>query len=218
MSHTSVKQSSSSTQQPSLTGLLDFGLQLVLLSIENVQTIMQQAQTLLAPVPLFPGMRRSCGCEIPEQDCPPHCACEVEWNAVPGETLLLAIRVTNSWSGSLPFQMIPTPFTGISGSPGTIAVSPSSFSSLPGQSQFVNATFTVPQVPEGQYNAEIVVRGLYDQYVCVTLNVQCKKTCGDSCGCCEVIQGAPPQRIRAHQWYHHFQCTEDCVKPRSIDR
>jgi len=218
MSHTSVKQSSTSTQQPSLTGLLEFGLRLVLLSIENMQTIMQQAQTLLAPTATFPGLRRGCGCEIPEQECPPHCACEVEWNAIPGEALQLTIQVTNALQNQVAFQVAATAFAGPSGSPGTVTLSPSTFHLVPGQSQFVNATFTVPHVPEGQYNAEIVVQGLYHQYICVTLNVQCKKTCGDSCGCCEVIQGEPPKRIRAHQWYHHFQCTEPCVRPRVIDR
>src|SRR5262249_46017024 len=90
-------------------------------------------------------------------------------------------------------------------------LSPASLSLAPGQAGVVRATFTVPRTPEGDYDAEIVVRGLYEQCVCVTLKVQCKKTCGDECCACEVVQGDPPVRIRAHQWYHHFQCTEPCI-------
>jgi hypothetical protein len=82
-----------------------------------------------------------------------------------------------------------------------------------GHSGIVDARFTVPNVPEGDYDAEIVVVGAYEQCVRVTLRVRCKKTCGDERCTCEVIQGDPPLRIRTHHWYDHFQCTEPCVDP-----
>jgi hypothetical protein len=152
-------------------------------------------------------------CEIPEIDCPPRCVCEVTWEASPGETPALTVRVTNASKFARTFHLDATSFVGDGGSPGTITLAPKSLSLPAGHVGIVNATFTVPDVPEGAYEAEILVRGAYEQCVRVRLTVKCEKTCGESRCTCEVVQGDPPVRIRAHHWYDHFQCTEPCFEP-----
>ena len=93
---------------------------------------------------------------------------------------------------------------------GTLSLSPATLTLQAGQTGIVNAKFTVPNAPDGDYHAEIVIKGAYEQCVRVRLRISCKKVCGDEHCVCEVVQGDPPVRIRAHHWYHHFQCTEPC--------
>jgi hypothetical protein len=137
--------------------------------------------------------------------------CEVSWEAKAGETPTLTLRVTNSSKSTRTFQVHATPFAGPGGSPGTLSLTPSSLTLQPGHSDFVSAKFTVPNVPDGDYHAEIVVKGAFEQCVCVGLRVRCGKTCCNEHCTCDVVQGDPPVRIRAHEWYHHFQCIEPCV-------
>jgi hypothetical protein len=210
MSHASVKQPPS-TGQPSLEDLVEFGIKLLLLPLDNFRTIMQQAPSFLLQMPDLASLRPKDPCAIPETECPPRCVCEVTWVASPGETPYLTVRVTNSSKSARVFQLHATPFAGAGGSPGTISLSPTSLTLQPGHAGIVSARFTVPDVPEGDYHAEIVVQGAYEQCVYVMLRVQCKKTCGDEHCTCDVVQGDPPVRIRAHRWYDHFQCTEPCI-------
>jgi hypothetical protein len=209
MSHTSVKQSPSTVS--SLNDLVEFGTKLVLLSLDNFRTIMQQAPSLPLQLPDLALLRPKDPCAIPETECPPRCVCDVTWEASPAETPTVTVRVTNSSTSARTFQLHATPFMGPGGSPGTLSLSPSTLTLQPTQSGIVNAKFTVPNVPEGDYHAEIVIRGAYEQCVRIRLRVRCSKTCGDEHCICEVVQGDPPVRIRAHHWYHHFQCTEPCV-------
>jgi hypothetical protein len=212
MSHTSVKHSSSTAQQSNLDGLFELSLKVLLLSIENARTIMRNTQGLMALIPALPSFQSKCPCEIPEMECPPHCNCEVHWDAIPGETVGLSIRVTNSSRFLRNYYLTANPFSSGGASPGTISLTPASLSLAAGGSGVVKATLTVLQVPEGEYDAEIVVNGGYQQFICVRLRVGCKKTCGNECCTCEIVfQDERPVRIKAHQWYHHFQCTDYCV-------
>ena len=214
MSHTSVKHPPASGQ-PSLQDLSDFGLKLLLLSLDNFRTVLQQAPSILPQMPTLESLRPKDPCAIPETECPPRCVCDVTWEASPGETPGLSVRVTNASKSARTFQMHATPFMGPKGSPGTLSLSPSSLTLQPGQAGIVNAKFTVPdQQSEGDYDAEIVIKGAYEQCVRVRLKVRCRKTCGDEDCTCDVVQGDPPVRIRAHHWYDHFQCTEPCVEGR----
>jgi hypothetical protein len=140
--------------------------------------------------------------------------CDVRWEAAPGEAPGLSIRVTNSSNTGRTFTLHATPFIGAGGSIGTIALQPTTLSLGAGETGFVNATYTVPNSEEGEYEAEVVVRGAFEQAVCVTLDLRCAKTRGQERGVCTVVQGDPPVRIRAHHWYDHFQCTEPCFSPR----
>ena len=213
MSHASVKQPTTgqpSKGQPSLEDLVEF-FKLLLLSLDNVRRVMQEAPSILPQMPAPLSLRQKDCCEIPETECPPRCVCEVRWEASPGETPSITVRVTNSSKSARTFQVHATPFVGFGGSPGTLSLSPSSLTLQPGHAGIVSANFTVPNVPEGDYHAEIIVSGAYEQCVHVTLRVQCRKTCGDEHCTCDVVQGDPPVRIRAHHWYDHFQCIEPCV-------
>jgi hypothetical protein len=214
MSHTSVKQLSSTGQQPTLDDLFGFGLNLLLMSIDNVRTVMRQARRFLPQVPDLALTLPKCPCAIPEVECPPRCVCEVTWEAIAGETLGHTVRVTNSSRFPRTFYLHATEFAGSGASPGTISLAPTSLTLASGQTGICNAAFTVPTTSlQGDYYAEIVVRGAYEQAVCIMLKVGCKKKCGDECCTCSVVQGDPPIRVRAHQWYHHFQCSEACEVP-----
>jgi len=213
MSHVSVKQASG--PQPSLQELFAVGSRLLTLSIDNASSFLRQAASLLPPIPA-PGsgtLLPKCNCDIPETECPPRCVCDVTWEASPGETPGLILRMRNASSGALTFQLHATPFVGAGGSPGTITLAPDSLSLPAGHAGIANATFTVPNLPEGDYEAEILVQGNYEQCVRVRLRIRCEKTCGVERCTCDVVQGDPPVRIRAHRWYDHFQCTGPCFKP-----
>lgn len=210
MSHTTIKPASSG-EKPSLEDFVDLGRKLVLTSIENFRAVMLQTQALM-PQSSLP--RSTCPCDIPEVECPPRCVCNVSWVATPGESLMLNIRLTNSSRIPRNFALLATPFQGSSASPGTITVAPASLALAAGQTGIATATFAVPTTAsEGNFEAEIVIRGAYEQAICVSLQIQCKQICGEHCGACHVVQGDPPVRIRAHQWYHHFQCSEPCIRP-----
>ena len=209
MSHVSVKPAS--TPAPSLQELFAFGSKLLAMSIDNARTIMQQAASLLPSMPDVRALGPKGMCEIPETECPPRCVCEVTWEASPGETPGLTVRVVNASKAARMFKLHATPFTGVGGSPGTITLTPDSLSLPAGHAGVVQAAFTVPNVQAGDYEAEILVQGAYEQCVRVRLKVRCEKTCGEERCICDVVQGDLPVRIRAHHWYDHFQCTEACV-------
>jgi hypothetical protein len=213
MTHTRNRPTAS--RQASLDEIATVGARLLTLSIENSLAMMRQASTLFAVLPdlRLPRAQDAC-CEIPETDCPPRCVCEVRWQANPREATGMSVRVTNSSATARTYVLHATPFVGPDGSPGLISLEPATLALAPGQVGLVKATFTVPDIPEGTFDAEIVVRGAYEQAVCVTLVVKCEKTVGHRDEICDVVQGDPPVRIRAHHWYDHFQCTEPCFDRR----
>ncbi|MDQ3697827.1 MAG: hypothetical protein M3373_07355 [Gemmatimonadota bacterium] len=209
MSRVSTK--SATGAPPTLAELAALGPKLMTLSFESARDFARQASAMLGPampkMPAMPSMRRAGMCDIPESECPPRCVCEIGWEASPGETLRCTIRVTNTSKGERPFTLEATPFAGPGDSPGTVTLTPASLTVGGGQSAIVTATFTVPQtIAPGDYESEIFVRGAYEQCVRVTLGVQRQAHCS-----CDVEQGDPPLRIRAHHWYDHFQCGEPCA-------
>lgn len=207
MSRATVK--SDSVGQPSLGDFVTFGLKLAAVALDAFRTMLREAPSLVPTRLDLPSFGAGRPCEIPETECPPRCVCEVVWEASPGETPTINMRVKNSSSLKRTFHIHATPFQGSGGSPGTIAVDPTSVELDPGHSRVVSAKFEVPQTADGDYDAEILVTGAYEQCVCVRLRVRCEKVCGDEHCFCNVEQG-DPVRIRAHRWYDHFQCTELC--------
>jgi len=207
MSHATAKPASGT---PSLDEFLTAASKVLTASITSTRVILEQAASLLPGLPRLPDLRRREMCAIPETECPARCVCEVSWEANPGETLGLTLRVSNTSKVARTFTLSATPFTGAGASPGTIALEPTSLSLPTGHSAVVDGTFAVPKVDTGDYEAEIMVQGAYEQCVRVVLKVRRDKTCGADRCTCEVVQGDPPVRIRAHQWYDHFQCTEPC--------
>jgi hypothetical protein len=215
MSHATARPVSG---QPSLDEFLAAASKLLATSLTSSRVLLEQAGALLPRMPGLTALRRPGMCAIPETECPPRCVCVVTWEAMPGETPGLTLRIRNASKVARTFSVSSTPFTGAGGSPGKIALEPASLSLPAGHSGVVNGTFTVPKVDTGDYESEILVQGAYEQCVRVILKIRSEKTCGDDRCTCEVVQGDPPVRIRAHHWYDHFQCTEPCVERRGNDR
>jgi hypothetical protein len=103
-----------------------------------------------------------------------------------------------------------------------IELSSSSVTLRPERSALVAAHCTVPvNIDEGRYEAEIDVNGSYEQFVHVVFEVVRRRPWHLldrlRCDCkeqhCEIVQGDPPVRVRAHRWYDHFQCTSPCTVP-----
>lgn len=219
MTNVTVRPASTGQNSVPLEELLLLGGRLLTLSLENsLQMLRQTSSVLPALSASVPALRlrpaADACCTIPEVDCPPRCVCQVRWEAAPGETPGLSVRVTNSSSTGRTFSLHATPFIGAGGSIGSIALAPPTLSLGAGETGFVNATYTVPNADEGDYDAEVVIRGAFEQAVCITLDLRCAKTRGQERGVCTVVQGDPPVRIRAHHWYDHFQCSEPCVEHR----
>jgi hypothetical protein len=192
--------------------MFDLAPRLMVISADTTRDFVRAAGELISatlPTIQVPRTARPC-CEIPETPCPPRCVCDLTSEARPGEAISLTVRVINASKSTRTFQLHATTFVGPGGAPGALTLAPSSLTLEAGHAGIITATFTVPNIPEGDYRAEIVVQGAYEQCVRVTLRVRCRKTCGDEPCICDVVQGEPPVRIRAHDWYDHFQCTEPC--------
>lgn len=210
-------------------GLAAVGPRLLSLSVDAVTDLLQGMAGLLGPVlsgagkcaPTMAKRPSSACCTIPETDCPPRCVCEITWEAARGEKLRCSIRVVNSSMKARTFHLSATAFSGPSSAGNaTVALAPQTLQLAGGSSGVVEAGFAVPDEMEpGDYEAEIIVRGAYEQCVRVLLRLAKKPGCRpDMAHCrCEITQGDPPVRIRAHHWYDHFQCTEPCVPARVPD-
>jgi hypothetical protein len=167
------------------------------------------------------GCWREC-CFIPEWSCPPRCACEVRWSARRGEHVSAILRIVNASSTTTRtfnlaaggFVSASQPVSGLN-----IELSSSSVTLRPERSAVVEAHCNVPvAIGEGHYEAEIDVSGSYEQFVRVVLEIVQKRPwrwldclrydCEEDH--CEIVQGDPPVRVRAHRWYDHFQCTSPC--------
>jgi hypothetical protein len=192
----------------SWTGL---GPRLLSLSLESARDFFEQAAEIVSPVLRMPAMPRmprmgDC-CEIPETECPPRCVCDVTWQGCHGQRLRGTIRLTNTSGQERRFELVATPFCGPSAVETRIAVEPTQVSLSPGATALAEVTFTVPErLAPGVYSAEILVHGSWEQCVRVRLEVEAERVWH-----CEVRQGEPPVRVRAHRWYDHFQCVERCA-------
>ena len=145
-------------------------------------------------------------CEIPETACPSQIVCHIDWEGCAGDTLRHHINVTNTSTCKRDFSFVAKPF---SCSDDSIKITPTKKTLLPDEQIKILATFVIPEnFSGGTYKSKIVISGAYEQYVTVSLNVKPRQDC-----CCDVKQGDIPTRIKAHHWYHHFQCEEQCFEP-----
>jgi hypothetical protein len=150
-----------------------------------------------------------CCCEIPETECPPFCVCEIAWEGTRGEHVKATIGLTNTRTVPQVFTLTATTFHGPDGDTGAAAaVAPAAVPLQAGQSTTVTVSFTVPEqfTSGATYDAEVLITGLYEQCVMLSLRVRPVPHC-------DVQQGEIPTRIRAHRWYEHFQCEELCFEP-----
>jgi hypothetical protein len=199
-------------RNPSTSDLFDLALigpKLISASLEQATEMLRLGPRIAAGVwPSFSsGRHSSCCCEIPEKHCPPCCACDIEWECCPGESLKAVVRVTNSSAHhQRAFQFTQKPFV-VNGSPAPLTISPAGATLAPGQTTVVTVEFTPTSAfePGQSYKAELLITGAYEQCVCFTLTL--RRHCHAEC---DVHQGDPPVHIRPHQWYDHFQCTEPC--------
>jgi len=145
-------------------------------------------------------------CEIPETECPSPYVCDIHWHGCPGDKLQHNIQVNNTGKIQREFNLTAAPF------PCTdevVAISNTKKTLAPGESLKTIASFSIPESFAGsQFKTVINVAGAYEQFITVYLHVEAKQDC-----CCFIEQGEIPNHIKAHHWYHHFQCEEECFEP-----
>ena len=150
-------------------------------------------------------------CEIPETECPPRCVCELRWEAAAGEKVKGTIRVTNTGAQPQAFSFPATTLAGDGHDSGLApTVTPAGATLKPGESIQLVVNFTVTNAFQvGRiYAGEVKIRGRYEQCVKLRLDVQPADRAH-----CDVDHGEIPTRVRAHNWYDHFQCEEPCFDP-----
>ncbi len=197
--------------------LLTAGPRLLALSMESARDFVTRAAATMPAMPSVASLRgeamgamgaSDCGCDIPEQECPPRCVCELHWEGSPGETFRASIRVRNTASVTRSFSIAAAPLSGAT--TGALAIAPTAVTLAAGASHTIAVQYQVPDgTPSGDATTEITVTGAYEQCVKVRLSIQPEPTIT-----CEVAQGDPPTRIRTMHWYRHWQCEEPCEPPR----
>jgi len=153
-------------------------------------------------------MTRSAVCDIPSTECPPRCACDIEWKANPGETRKSVVKIKNTSKDTIQYTFVGKPFKNCGKTLDLIPeVSPQSVTAAPGEVVSVTIGVTIgEQFQSGvAYEAEVLVLGKYERCVKILLNVACD--CDDACA---FDQGDIPYRVRPDSWYKHFQCSEPC--------
>ena len=211
MSKANVRHLGGSTIQSGIDDLVGVVPGIVAQSIEQYGKLLQRSSQLLTGLLPARSLKLTDCCEIPEQDCPPRCICEIDWEACPGESLQATIGVRNTSSNARDFTFTATPWTGADQGLPQLNVSPPTAHLNAGERVVVTLALQLnPYVKAGQqHEAEVTLRGAYEQCVRVRLRI-----CDDAAAHCEVEQGDPPVRVRAHRWYDHFQCEEPCLPAR----
>jgi hypothetical protein len=203
------------TAQPTWTDVGKLAGNLILGTMERGFTLLEHVA--LAATPKTRGEEhhgkehhRRCGCgccDIPETSCAPRCVGPIEVGAMTGQIVSAAITVVNQASTPRTFTFSATPFQ-CGTSSATFAFAPASITVASGASGYTIASLTIPvNFVKGEYQAEIIVHGAYEQCVRVELEVGCEEM---RSAAAEVVQLQAPFRIRAHRWYDHFQCVEPC--------
>ena len=145
-------------------------------------------------------------CDIPEIHCPSPCVCNIHWVGCPGDSFKHSIQVTNTSSAEREFTLSSVPFPHTEEA---VVVTPDNKTLGVDESLQAAASFTIPETFAGsRYRTVIKVQGAYEQIIQVWLTVRPRQACG-----CHVEQGDIPKRVKAHHWYHHFQCVDDCFEP-----
>lgn len=182
---------------PSCGSLLLLPARLVAVTVQGTAEVVKQTfdGTLKGPEPC---------CVIPEIDCPDPCVAKVHWAGCPGDSFTHKLQVTNTSKQKRDFTLTPDNFVCTEEA---VTVAPASKSLDPNQSLQATITFKIPDsLAAGQYHAKVRIEGAYEQWVLVCLTVRASHCC-----CTHVEQGDKPIKVKAHHWYHHFQCEEVCA-------
>ncbi|WP_328184581.1 COG1470 family protein [Marinobacter sp. OP 3.4] len=150
------------------------------------------------------GVHREACCDIPETSCP--VPCHIRWRGCVGNSFRYELQITNRTRVEREFTLTPEPFP-VTGE--TVTVSPDKKTLGPDESATVVVSFTNPEAMAGGcYQSRIKLVGAYEEHILVSLEVRARQCCQ-----CHIEQGEMPKKVRAHHWYHHFQCTQDCFPP-----
>lgn len=162
----------------------------------------------LLPADLLDTRANDC-CSVPTQDCPPRCIGEIGWQGCGCETQRASITVKNTGTQTRTFS-----FSAGSLGPAKVDVQPASATLAPCQSATVQVTVPGNQeLKAGEtYTGELLIRGAYEQCVCLSLRVE-----PPAVPHLDVSQGEIPERITELKWYRHWQCTDPCATTRSPD-
>lgn len=180
-------------------------------SLEVGRAVWDGYVAMLRDMARAPTARPCSPCEIPEQDCPPRCVCELGWQGQPRDTLRGTIRVTNTGRDRRTFTFAATSLTSDGHDAGIKPqVEPTSAVLDPQQSVTLQVAIPLSQGFETgrTYRGEVLIRGVWEQCVKLSARVEAEPRPH-----CDVDQGEMPRRVRAHHWYDHFQCEEPCFEP-----
>ena len=91
--------------------------------------------------PVLPAAR--CGCQIPETECPPYCACTLDWTMAPGDTRAGHIQIKNTSKEYISYSLAATPLESCEGATETTPqLEPESGRVAPGESLHVQVLLT----------------------------------------------------------------------------
>lgn len=151
------------------------------------------------------------GCRIPETECPPYCACTLDWTMAPGDTRVGRIQIKNTSKEAITYSLAATPFESCERRTETSPqLEPRSGRVLPGESLHVEVSVNADKAWRAgeSYESEIRIRGKYERCVCIRVRMASAAE-----ACCRIEMGEIPKSVHADNWTRHFQCTELCFEP-----
>ncbi|MGR8931912.1 MAG: COG1470 family protein [Gammaproteobacteria bacterium] len=213
MSRVTVSSLAGNAVQRNMVEWLDVMPSLLTRSIDQYAALLKKSAEVVSG--LVPNdLSQSDCCAVPETPCPPRCSYQIHWEAGRGETVQAHVKVTNSGSAAREFTFKAEPLqTGGQGDvPLPVVVEPAQATLQPGQAVTLNLRVAVDQKSSlaACYTGELVIHGGWEQCLKLLLDVSA------GCDCVVEIQhGDPGVKVRAHQWYEHYQCTEPCKQQRT---
>ena len=160
----------------------------------------------------LPGSAAGFGpCEIPETSCPPRCDCTLEWETCEGKPVAGNIDVHNTGRTTAKFHLEGRAFRSSCSTTDVMPqLSPASFELAPGAHQAVKVSVTPDATFESErdYESTVTLTGRYVESIHLRVRVHAPDT-----PCCAIEHGEIPRRIRAHNWFDHFQCEQLCFEP-----
>ena len=132
---------------------------------------------------------------------------KLNWSIQRGMEAEAQLVLRNLGEGGHTFHIESTPWVGIDADAAALELSTDALHLSGGERGVVQLRLKNSQSfrPCQTYHCEIVVRGYQEQRVQLSCKVE-----RDPSAHLEIEQGEAPQRVRAHHWYDHFQCTEPC--------
>jgi hypothetical protein len=132
----------------------------------------------------------------------------IAWTFQRGMLPEATIRIDNHGTTTQVFTATPSMLVGAThDETSQLAVTPDGLQLAAGQSGAIRLQLqgSLGLVAGQTYRGEVVIQGFHEERVSV-----CAEVGADPSDHIEVTQGDAPTHVRAHHWYHHFQCTEDC--------